>query len=291
MIGKIKKWLCCAYAVLRKGVRNMILAAKASLSGESAKVKKKSPIKFLLHVAGHSTWWEGFCRLLVVALIWMMAAMMLLVLPVVWLISSSPLTSIMLGGLLLLLLASILYFAWGDDMDDYLLGSQGERAVAYVLDQLGRPNWRIFHDFQISKESGNIDHIVVCPNGVFCIETKTLRKDSSETRKLRFDGEQIFRGDFSLPKNPVPKTKSKAAQLRNFLREKEVTSVDFVMPVIIYPGWEFAEDSVNSNDVIVGRGKILFSLQNRSVKSGLNPDDISKIAKVIEEKNKIPLDE
>ena len=296
-MDKIKKWLCCAYAVLRKGVCNMILAAKASLSGESAKVKKKSPIKFLLHVAGHSTWWEGFCRLLVVAGVWTMAAMMLLVMPVVWLISSSPLASIMLGGLILLLLAFILYFAWGDDMDNYLLGSQGERAVADTLVHFTRTNWCVFHDFRIPGKNWNIDHIVVCPKGVICIETKTMRRYEDETRKLRFDGKRVFWGTDSswrpLPWDPVEKVERYAEQMKEFLRREGIQlDDDSVTPMIIYPGWEFAEDSVDNDKIIVGSRKKIRSLVSLEKDEGkLSDRDIMEIAKVLKPKSEFALDE
>jgi hypothetical protein len=63
------------------------------------------------------------------------------------------------------------------------LGFEGERHVGEALNQLMLVGYRVFHDFLITDKPRfirNIDHIVIGPNGVFAIETKTRRKVKGE---------------------------------------------------------------------------------------------------------------
>ena len=52
-----------------------------------------------------------------------------------------------------------------------------------ALNQLMLVGYRVFHDFLITdkpRSIRNIDHIVIGPNGVFAVETKTRRKVKGE---------------------------------------------------------------------------------------------------------------
>ena len=53
---------------------------------------------------------------------------------------------------------------------NYLAGARGEEAVGRALAELEAIGYRALHDLQTPY--GNIDHVVVGPNGVFAIETK-----------------------------------------------------------------------------------------------------------------------
>lgn len=56
------------------------------------------------------------------------------------------------------------YRIWGS-------GAKGEEKVAKCLKSL-RGKYRVFHDVVLPRARGDIDHVVVGPNGVFVIETK-----------------------------------------------------------------------------------------------------------------------
>ena len=51
------------------------------------------------------------------------------------------------------------------------LGGEGERAVAKQLERLG-PEWRVLRSIVLSEKGTDLDHIVIGPGGVFCINTK-----------------------------------------------------------------------------------------------------------------------
>lgn len=51
-------------------------------------------------------------------------------------------------------------------------GAAGEREVARRLEQLTRDGWRILHSVPVGKRGSDIDHIVIGPPGVYCLNTK-----------------------------------------------------------------------------------------------------------------------
>jgi len=51
------------------------------------------------------------------------------------------------------------------------LGGDGEEAVAKQLERLG-PAWRVLHSIVLSEKGTDLDHLVIGPGGVFCINTK-----------------------------------------------------------------------------------------------------------------------
>jgi hypothetical protein len=55
---------------------------------------------------------------------------------------------------------------------NWRLGADSEEAIGMLLEQL-RPEYQVMHDLVLEGETGNIDHLVAGPSGVFMIETKT----------------------------------------------------------------------------------------------------------------------
>jgi hypothetical protein len=84
---------------------------------------------------------------------------------------------------------------------NHRLGFLGEQVVGQILDRLSSDTIRVFHDLEVSepgKKPWNIDHVVLTPAGVFCIETKCRRKprgitpDGQQGHKVIFDGQQLI---------------------------------------------------------------------------------------------------
>ncbi|MCY2928811.1 MAG: nuclease-related domain-containing protein [Planctomycetota bacterium] len=115
-----------------------------------------------------------------------------------------------------------------------LLGYKGELAVGQALEQTRTKGYQVFHD--ILQEGFNIDHAIVGPAGVFCIETKTRRKPARGQSKVIFDGEQITVDGHTPDRDPANQTKALARRLSGLVREIVGKDV-FVQPVVLYVGW------------------------------------------------------
>ena len=113
------------------------------------------------------------------------------------------------------------------------LGREGERAVGQFLDRLSVDGYRVFHD--VVTGDANIDHVLVGPNGVFSVETKTLSKPSRGKAVITVRHDTVEANGRPLTRNPIPQAKAQAAWLRAFLSEAEFDS--FVQPVVAFPGW------------------------------------------------------
>jgi hypothetical protein len=121
---------------------------------------------------------------------------------------------------------------------NHQLGLSGERAVAEQLQELARMGCYIFHDLQPEK-SWNIDHIVVTPESVLVVETKTrrMRKRGNDTaaHEVVFDGRQLHFPQWS-DTHGLQQAERNAGWVRDFLGKALSEPVN-VEPVLALPGW------------------------------------------------------
>ena len=113
-------------------------------------------------------------------------------------------------------------------------GYDGERAVAEYLETLARDGVRVLHD--VVGDGFNVDHVVVAPQGVFAIETKTISKPTVGDVKVLLDGERVRLGRFEPTRNPVVQAEAAARWVRQQLNEALDRSYS-VRPVVFFPGW------------------------------------------------------
>ena len=66
----------------------------------------------------------------------------------------------------------------------WAIGARGEEVLGQRLDRIAGPGVHVLHDRRIPRTRANIDHIVVCPTGVFVIDAKKYKGRPS----LRVDG-------------------------------------------------------------------------------------------------------
>jgi hypothetical protein len=133
------------------------------------------------------------------------------------------------------------------------LGREGERIVAEQLDALREQGCHVIHDF--TGDKFNIDHIVIAPQGIFTIETKTISKPKKGNARITYDGETVTVGSYTPERDPVAQAKHQAGWLRRHL--KDSTGEDFkVRPVVVYPGW-YVQQTVKAPQVWVLEPKAL----------------------------------
>ncbi len=57
----------------------------------------------------------------------------------------------------------------------WAVGANGEEALGGRLDSLAGPLVRVLHDRRIPRTRANVDHIVICPTGVFVVDAKQYK--------------------------------------------------------------------------------------------------------------------
>lgn len=124
------------------------------------------------------------------------------------------------------------------------LGRDGEKIVAQELDVLKIQGYHIFHDIQ--AENFNVDHVVLSPQGIFVIETKTFSKPERGNPKVRFDGSKISVDGVKVSRDPINQAQALRKWLQNLL--KQSTGRDYpVKAVVVFPGW-FVEITGRTNN-------------------------------------------
>jgi Nuclease-related domain len=113
------------------------------------------------------------------------------------------------------------------------LGRDGEKIVGQYLEELRANGYRVFHD--IVGKDFNVDHVIISPQGIYVIETKTLSKPRGKDAKVVFDGE-ILLVDGKDRNKYLAQVKSLSIWLRNELKTS-TGKVFTIKPVIVFPGW------------------------------------------------------
>ncbi|MCX5998248.1 MAG: nuclease-related domain-containing protein [Chloroflexi bacterium] len=128
------------------------------------------------------------------------------------------------------------------------LGRIGEEAVGQYLEEKLRPQGcQVLHD--IPGEGFNVDHVVIGPTGIFCIETKTHSKPAKGASSVQYDGEKVTVDGMTPDRDPIVQAKAAARWLSDLVLQS--TGRRFpVQPAVLYPGW-FVEKAPPGVDVWV----------------------------------------
>lgn len=125
-------------------------------------------------------------------------------------------------------------------MNKIMMGRDGELFVSQVLEETREPDWNILHDFEFEYAKGkkaNIDHIIISPQGIFIIETKTLSKTEGQKEELIFDGQSLkFKSNQKELPLPVDQVESSSKYLKEFIFQRLGIKTTIV-PIVVYPGW------------------------------------------------------
>jgi hypothetical protein len=121
------------------------------------------------------------------------------------------------------------------ELPNLQLGAHGERIVGEKLDALRAAGYQVFHDIQ--EADYNIDHVIIGPEGVFAIETKTNSKPVRGKADVTYDGQRILVNGFPPDRDPLIQAKAAARRVCAILKEMTGSEVEWVQPVVLYPGW------------------------------------------------------
>lgn len=156
-------------------------------------------------------------------------------------------------------------------MDNILLGLQGERVVAQRLETLRSAGYHVFHD--IEDDRGNIDHVLIGPGGIFTIETKTISKPTDRDGKVVYDGKAILVDGRSLDRDPIPQVMAQSKSLRKLLHD--ITGTDRpVQPVVVFEGWYVTSSSPKTDVWVRNAVHLVQQLGNNARTVLLQPEEI-----------------
>jgi Nuclease-related domain len=166
------------------------------------------------------------------------------------------------------------------------LGFEGERQVGEALNQLMLVGYRVFHDFLITDKPRtirNIDHIVIGPNGVFAVETKTRRKMKGENgaRVTVFENELQY--PWGVDRSDLAQAQDDAVWLRDWLSKMSDRSVN-VGTVLALPGW-FIDRRAKSTVTVLSGSEVAANIP-KLTGTATSESDIRRFAAMIEDRNR-----
>lgn len=151
------------------------------------------------------------------------------------------------------------------------VGAVGESLVTKVLSSFP-DNWYVFNDMIVGRSQ--IDHIVICPKGVYTIETKNYRGTIYGNAEKQ-EWFQVISEHKTPFYNPVKQGIGHSVALSKYLEESGFNKV-WVNTIVV-----FAEPSVelkvfSPKVPVIHQSKLSEFFNNQ--KQGINHDECSKIA-------------
>jgi len=158
------------------------------------------------------------------------------------------------------------------NLDDLRLGRDGERAVGEYLDRMRSADTRVLHD--LVGNGFNIDHVLIAPQGIFAIETKTRSRPAQGEAQIHVSREGISVGGGPHDRSVVRQAAAQRSWLRDLLKESTGRGWP-IRSVVLYPGW-FVEPSSwsKTDDWWVLEPKALPGFVAQEPKR-LRPDEVS----------------
>jgi hypothetical protein len=129
--------------------------------------------------------------------------------------------------------AGIKFFKARKQIENLRLGRRGERWVAQFLEGLRARDFHVYHD--VPTGDANIDHVLIGPQGIFTIETKTLSKPEKGQCVIKVAPDGIDANGRRLDRNPIVQAKAQAGWLKNYFGEAGFKPS--IQPVVVFPGW------------------------------------------------------
>ncbi len=155
-------------------------------------------------------------------------------------------------------------------------GRNGEKEVANCLDELKKEGVHIIHDVIDEDKTFNIDHVVICPQGVFTIETKTyskpkkLKKPTAHGATIEYRNNSIIKDGHNMGDKIIKQAQNQARWLKDKLNVP-------VFPVVVFVGW-WVESSKNNNIAVMNHKNIKKYIESLPEKFSVEKsNDISNI--------------
>jgi nuclease-like protein len=166
------------------------------------------------------------------------------------------------------------------------LGFEGERHVGEALNQLMLVGYRVFHDFLITdkpRSIRNIDHIVIGPNGVFAVETKTRRKMKGENGAKVTVLDNALQYPWGLDQRDLAQAQEDSTWLTEWLSKMSNEPVK-VGSILVLPGWFIDRRSKPVVTVLSGSEVAANIPKLNGIATSDN--EIRRLAAIIEDRNR-----
>lgn len=181
-------------------------------------------------------------------------------------------------AIMLFVVAALSFFSGGGT---WSVGAEGEETVAEYLSLLGDP-YRVIHDIVLPNMRGNIDHLVLGPNGVFVIETKNNNGFISCNGDLWLQRKVGQLGTPYLGKIGCPSKQAKryAIFLRDFIRDKLAINV-YVNCAVVFTNQEAVLHINNPTVFVIKPSELCELIKRHHSNKTLSSRELEKLEETI----------
>ena len=157
-------------------------------------------------------------------------------------------------------------------------GLDGERYVAQIIERDLLPaGYRVIHDLPMERggRKFNIDHLLIGPNGVFCVETKAWSKPFRGETVATYDGSKILLNGVERCGKAIGQARAIAKIAEEQILKVSGISVK-VTPFVVCVGWYVRKLCSGTPDVLVVNEEALAAFVEKCPGS-LAPADVDRI--------------
>lgn len=168
----------------------------------------------------------------------------------------------------------------------YRYGIQGEKSVAKLLCKLNN-KYMVYNDITIGgKERGaQIDHLVLSPYGIFCIETKNMRgtilgreRDQEWIQIKTGKGGTKYEKKFY---NPCKQSKGHVNAIKNLLKHSDFKEA-LIYSIVVFDDTKYINLKVQGGSTAVLKAEGLIEFITSKRYSSLTLDKLKRIEQVID---------
>ena len=165
----------------------------------------------------------------------------------------------------------MLYRAWS-----YKSGLDGEARVAKELEKL--PNtYTVLQDVKLPNSYGNIDFVVLGPNGIWTIEAK------NHSGNITYNGKELLRNGYAFEKNFIKQVHAEAFALKDLLQSTVDRSL-YPQAHLVFSHrkviMHFGEEPINEV-VIIGVSWLVKNITNHQSQVTHTQEQIEEIINVL----------
>lgn len=158
----------------------------------------------------------------------------------------------------------------------WLKGALGEQQTALLLEPLRHEGFVILHDRRQPESSGNIDHIVVGPSGIFVIETKNWQGTiSTDGQELYCNRTDAFAAKSALATRAISQAQGEARAVWS-----ATGASHWVSAIVVIHGATMAEPQYAVQKSFVVRPDHLLGFVRAARGYTLAPDEVGRLARM-----------
>lgn len=160
-------------------------------------------------------------------------------------------------------IAVIAFAIWAKKSFPKLKGKYGEKMVKKSLEQLDSKEYSIFHDVYVPTKKGTsqIDHVIVCHNGIFVLETKNYagwifgNENGQHWTQVIYKRKQKFY-------NPIRQNFGHIQALKDYLGENTIQNIPFFSIIVFSNEATLRFKELFRKSIVIQRKQLVKTIKN-----------------------------